>query len=120
VTVGGTPSLEAALWGLAAGLVGGSALPLAYAAFRIGLVGPVSAAVASSSTIVVTAWALSTGAAITVGRFIALVLCLISIALVTRRPRDQAMSVSGRGILLGVLAGVGFESLRAHQQNRPP
>ncbi len=112
-------SAEGLFWGSLAGLLGGSALPLAYIAFARGPIGVVTAAISSTSVVVVSAAGIVSGAPIGPARIGGLILSVISIVLVTTSvpPRGvvQAHPVAGslwlrlaKGPGIAVLVGVCF------------
>lgn len=104
--VGGDLTPAGALWAAVAGISGGIVLPLAYRAFAIGPVGAVSASIAASSTLVATGAGLVLGEVLSAVQGAALLLCVVSILLVTLgRGGGRA---GGRGTVLGAFVGIGF------------
>lgn len=104
----GSPSLPGFWVGVAAGLMGGLGLPVAYRAFAIGPAGIAGAVLAVVGTGLLTLVGVLTGDAITPVRGAGLVLGLLAILLVTYRPPVDGVRASLRGPLLAAVAATLF------------
>ena len=112
VLVPADPTRADLLWGAVAGLAGGAALPLFYAALAAGpmtVVAPVSALTAA---VIPVGAGLALGDRIGVLALAGVVVCLAAIILVSLEPAALEASVHApagrRGLLLSLGAGVGF------------
>ncbi len=105
--VGGVPTSASLVWGLVAGVAGVFALSLAFVALGRGPIGAVTAAIASSQTVLLTVAGFASGDAVTPARLIALALCLAAIVFVTYAP-GQSLRGNLGGPALGIVVGLGF------------
>ena len=112
VFVPADPTRADLLWGAAAGVAGGAALPLFYAALAAGpmtVVAPVSALTAA---VIPVAVGFARGDRIGVVALAGVVICLAAIVLVSLEPSGLQASAHApagrRGLLLALGAGVGF------------
>lgn len=111
LAVPGDPSAAGLGWGALAGLAGALAFPLFYAGLAVGpmtVVAPVSALMAAVIPVIV---GTATGERLSGLAVAGVVLCLLAIILVSLEPRvpgEVRAPLLGRGLLLGLAAGVGF------------
>lgn len=106
VVVGGRWSVEAALWGMLAGLAGSMAIFLLYAALAIGPMSILSPLTAVVSAIVPMTVGLAGGDRLGVLGFVALGLALVAVVLVGFVPEKGAVRPRLRGILYALGSGV--------------
>ena len=105
---GGAISATGIGFGFAAGIIGGTALPLAYRAYAVGPVGVAASTIACTGTAILAIVGFASGESLTRTRTIGLGLCAVAILLVTRRPASAHSSPRASTVLLALLAAVGF------------
>ena len=103
--VGGVASVEAFAWGAIAGVSGGVAIMLLYAALAIGPMSILSPLTAVVSAIIPMTWGLATGERLTMLGYLALALALVAVVLVGFVPEKGAVRPKLRGILYAVGSG---------------
>ncbi len=103
--VGGVASVEAFAWGAIAGVSGGLAIMLLYAALAIGPMSILSPLTAVVSAIIPMTWGLATGDELTLLGYLALGLALVAVVLVGFVPEKGAVRPRLRGILYAVGSG---------------
>jgi drug/metabolite transporter (DMT)-like permease len=108
VIAGGSGSSMGIVIGFAAGLVGGTALPLAYRAYAIGPVGVAASIIACTTTAILAIVGFASGEPLTPFRIVGLGLCGVAILLVARRPVPANRGPRASTVALALLAAVGF------------
>ena len=107
---------ESILWGVAAGIVGGTALPVAYHALALGPIGVVASVIACTSTISLSLAGIVLEGMPPTAVWIGMVLSLTAIVFLAQRsrhsvpvsPRHQHGSHPTLSIKLGIVTGLGF------------
>lgn len=107
VLLTGEASIAGLAIGVAAGLLGGAGIPMAYAAYARGPVGVVGSVVALTTTVLIALAGVITGEALSPLRAVGLTLCLAAVLLVTHAPRGRD-PVALRAIVLALSAAVLF------------
>lgn len=114
-------SFSAFVVGIVAGIAASASLMAVYRAFSIGPVGLVAAIVACSGAVFISLAGFATGEAVTVGRVLGLVLCVVAVGMLTyRRDRARATASALRGPLLALAAAAGFTIYLLILDNAPP
>lgn len=105
-------------WGVAAGIVGGAALPVAFHALAIGSIGVVASVIACTSTISLTVAGVMKDGSPPMAVWAGVILSLVAIVLLAQRSRRSGAALASirhetssrpsLAVELGIVAGLGF------------